>query len=217
MRCEDCRNALNRTSANLARDVEQSFPDCECERYSVGQNSPGKIADHEILYRMFVDPVDVDDQGRLAREALYTAYVDGLSIIRECAEDTHVEALVSDILSVRPGGDFKTIRAIFKFVCITVRREMINFKGADVRAFCVYDQTTPRILDATQPPVPTHGIVLSRRLTDPPRYTRKQFEADCNNMLHRLVAAEAIPVQGFRRGLIDRLNQRSLLGEFVRA
>jgi hypothetical protein len=215
MRCEECRNALNRASANLARDVEQSFPDCECERYSIGQNSPGKIADQEILYRMFVNPVDVD-QGRLAREALYTAYVDGLSIIRECADDSQIEALVSDILSVRPGGDLRTIRAIFKFSCRSIRDEKIHFKGADVRAFCVYDQTTPRIFDMTQPPVPTHGIVLSRRLTDPPHYPKKQFEADCNNMLHRLIAAEAIPVQDFRRGLVDRLNQRSLLGEFVR-
>jgi hypothetical protein len=215
MRCAECRNALDSASKNLARDLEKTFPGCECEQHSVGNGSPGRIDDQEILYRLFVDPVDVDDQGRLAREAFATAYIDGLSIIRDCADDSDIENLVSDILSIKRGAPPKTIRAIFKFHCVTVRNEMVDFKATKTRGFCVYDQTVPRVLHPNEKPVRTHGIVLSRRLIEPP-VVRRQFETDCNVTLHRLIAAQPIAVDVFRSGLIAALNARSLAGEFVR-
>jgi hypothetical protein len=216
MRCTECREALNRASKHLAREIEQAFPGCECEQHSVGIESPGRIDDREILYRMFVSPVDVDNYGRLARQAFETAYVDGLSIIRECANNSDVENLVSDILSVKKGADLKTIRAIFKFECITVRDELVEFKKSNTRGFCVYDQTQPRILRPAETPVGTHGIILSRRLFEPP-VVRKHFENDCNMTLHRLIASQPVPVEEFRGGLIAALNTRSLAGEFVRS
>jgi hypothetical protein len=216
MRCSQCRDALNRDSKNLASEIEASFPDCECEQYSVGHNSPGRIEDDEILYRMFVDPVDVDKgSGQLAREAFRTAHIDGLSIVRERAEDAHIEALASDILSIKRGGKPKTILAIFRFVCGKIRSEMTTIQAQAEKAFCVYDQTQPRILLPAETAVPTHGIVISRRLYEPP-ITKGQFERDCNLTLYRIISAEAVSVENFRAGLIEKLNARSLAGDFVR-
>jgi hypothetical protein len=216
MRCAECRDALERASKNLAKEIEAAFPGCECEQHRVGTGSPGPIGDQEILYRLFVDPVDVDEQGRLAREAFATAYIDGLSIIRDCADNTDIENLVTDILSVKEGAKRKTIRAMFRFDCIAVRMELVDFQKSKTRGFCVYDQTVPRILHPASIPVGTHGIVLSRRLIGPGK-VRRQFENDCNVTLHRLIAAQPIPVDMFRDGLIVRLNERSLAGEFVRS
>ncbi|WP_456790058.1 hypothetical protein [Bradyrhizobium sp. USDA 4472] len=95
---------------------------------------------------MFVDPVDVDSDGRLARAAFSKAYEDGLSIVRERANDAEVEALAIDILSTKPGKPTKKVLAIFRFVCVSVRQEMIVYNNARVRAFCVYDQTVPAFL-----------------------------------------------------------------------
>lgn len=215
MRCEECRNALSATGRKLARTIEDAFPSCECESYSVGEGSPGRVLSNEILYRMFVNPVDVEiDNGivRVARTAFSKAYEDGLSIIRDCAKDEDVEALATDILSRKPDQAPKSVLAIFKFICSAIRLETSTFDGK--RAFCVYDQTTPRIY-APGPPVPTHGIVLSRRPAKLPIFQR-QFENDCNVALHRVIAAERISVEQFRGGLIARLNERSAAGEFVR-
>jgi hypothetical protein len=213
MRCVECRQVLSGSGKRLAQEVEQKFPCCECERYSVGEGSPGCIEDDEVLYRMFVDPVDVDD-GRLARTAFSKAYEDGLSVIRDHANDSEVEALATDILSVKPGQRAKTVLAIFRFICRKIRQETINFGQQNVRAFCVYDQTVPRVF-SRGPPVATHGIILSRRLYSQPT-TRGQFERDCNFALHRVVAAERVEVDHFRGGLIAKLNQRSIAGEFIR-
>ncbi|SFI61388.1 hypothetical protein SAMN05216525_11150 [Bradyrhizobium sp. Gha] len=216
MRCAECRKWLGGTGRRLARDLEEHCPACECEQHSVGDGSPGIVQNGETLYRMFVDPVDVDSDGRLARAAFSKAYEDGLSILRERANDAEVEALAIDILSTKPGKPTKKVLAIFRFVCVSVRQEMIVYNNACVRAFCVYDQTVPRIFEQGLAPVPTHGIVLARRMYVPP-VTARQFEHDCNVTLHRLIAAERIEVADFRDGLIHRLNERSAAGEFVRA
>jgi hypothetical protein len=211
MRCVECKAALSRDSSDLAEEMERQFPGCECEQYSVGQNSPGRIEDQEILYRMFTDPVDVD-QGKLARAAFRTAHIDGLSIIRDCADNSQIEALVTEILSIKQGKPPRKILAIFRFSCATVRREMVE--GSAARAFCVYDQTIPRVFLQDEQPVETHGIILSTRLSPKPR---KQLQRDCEFILHRLIAADPISVDEFRDGLIVNLNERSLRGEFVRA
>jgi hypothetical protein len=215
MGCAECKAALSRESSDLAEEMQNLFPACECEQYSVGENSPGRIEDHEVLYRMFTDPVDVDG-GKLARAAFKTAYIDGLSIIRDCADNAQVEALVTEILSIKEGKPPRKILAIFKFICATVRRETVSANGAEARAFCVYDQTIPRVFQLSEPPVETHGIVLSTGLFQPPK-TRKQFQRDCEFLLHKLIAADPISVDEFRNGLIANLNERSLRGEFVRA
>jgi hypothetical protein len=105
--------------------------------------------------------------------------------------------------------------AIFRFACEKVRSEISIYQERALKAFCVYDQTQPRILFPAEPPVPTHGIVLSRRLYDQ-TITKGQFEKDCNLALYKVISAEAIPVERFRSGLIAQLNARSLAGEFVR-
>jgi hypothetical protein len=213
--CQSCQSVFGSSPRNLARDVEAAFPDCYCEQHSVGEESPGRIEDHETLYRMFTDPVDVDEFGQLARAAFGTAFGNGLSVIRDCADDEHIQELVSDILSVKPGKPFRKILAIFRVKCINVRTYGSMFKGNLSRAFCVYDQTVAPVLNVGGKPVPTHGTILSRRLFEPP-VTRAQFENDCNDTLHRLIAIDRIAVSDFRSGLVERLNAQSQAGEFVR-
>ncbi|WP_370198438.1 hypothetical protein [Bradyrhizobium diazoefficiens] len=166
---------------------------------------------------MFTDPIDVDeDTGQVARNAFEDGHRDGLSIIRERATDVEIELLVKDILSVKPDKKRRTILAIFEFRCLAIRDERCTFRGDQHKAFCVYDQTVPRILEPAEAPVPTHGTIMSRRLYELP-VTRKQFQSDCNDTLFRLITAQRRDVQTFRNGLIAGLNVRSLAGEFVRA
>jgi hypothetical protein len=211
--CDDCKRALNQDIK--AKQIEDGFPDCCCEQFSVGEGSPGRIEDHEVLYRMFTDPVDVDQFGRVAREAFSSAYKNGLSIIRECASDDDIRNIVSDILSVKQGRPFKKILAVFQVVCTTFRHFRVMHQGNLVKGFCVYDQTVPRMLDPAAPPVPTHGAIFSRCLFELPK-TRKQFENDCNDALHRYIAVNPIAVDSFRNGLIAQLNHASLQGQFIR-
>jgi hypothetical protein len=215
--CERCRTLLrDQTLKNAAANVEQQCPDCHCEQYCVGEGSPGRVDDPEILYRMFTDPTDVDEQtGKIARDAFDQAYKDGLSIIREQATDHEVEAVVKDILSVKPERQLKRILAIFAFQCAAIRAERCAHQGSQHKAFCVYDQTVPRVLEPNEPPVPTHGTIMSRRLYEKP-ITRRQFENDCNDTLHRIITVQALDVETFRNGLVAALNARSLAGEFVR-
>ena len=166
---------------------------------------------------MFTDPVDVDRFGRLAREAFSSVYKNGLSVLRECASDEDVKCIVSDILSVNQGRPYKTILAIFQVSCTSFRHFRSMYKGNLSKAFCVYDQTVPRILDSSARPVPTHGSVFSRYLFASPK-TRRQFESDCNDALHRMIAINRIPVNiiDFRNGLIVHLNERISSGTVCR-
>ncbi|WP_456746690.1 hypothetical protein [Bradyrhizobium sp. USDA 4354] len=166
---------------------------------------------------MFTDPTDVDQgTGRIARDAFGQAYKDGLSVIRERATNEEIEAIVKDILSVKPDRQFKKILAIFAFRCSEIRADRCTHKGSPQKAFCVYDQTVPRMLEPDEPQVPTHGTIMSRRLYELP-VTRRQFENDCNDTLHRVITMQALDVGTFRGGLVANLNARSLAGEFVRA
>jgi hypothetical protein len=210
---DDCKHALNQDLK--AKQIEDQFPDCCCEQFSVGVGSPGRIEDHEVLYRMFTDPVDVDQYGRLAREAFSSVYKNGLSIIRAGASDNDVRTIVSDILSVKQGRPFKKILAVFRIACTSFRHFRMMHQGNLVKGFCVYDQTVPRVLNQAAPPVPTHGAVLSRCLFALPT-TRRQFENDCNDALHRLITINPVAVDSFRNGLIAQLNDASLQGHFVR-
>src|SRR5258708_4767115 len=153
--CESCRSLFNDVAVrNLAAVTEQRFPDCHCEQFSVGEGSPSRIDDGEILYRMLTDPIDLDQAtGQIAREAFEQAYKDGLSIIREQATDAEMESVLKDILSVKPNKERRTIRAVFEFRCLNIRNERCIFQGGQHKAFCVYDQTTPRILEPNDPPV----------------------------------------------------------------
>jgi len=216
--CELCRALFNDSNQkNLAAVAEQQFPNCHCEQFSVGEGSPSRVHDDEILYRMLTDPIDLDqDTGQIAREAFAQAYKDGLSIVRERATDAEMEAVVREVLSVKPNKERRTIRAIFEFRCLTIRDERCVFQGSQHKAFCVYDQTVSRILEPNEPPVATHGTILSRRLFEPPT-TKRQFQSDCNDTLHRIITARSVDVTTFRNGLVATLNARSLAGEFIRA
>jgi hypothetical protein len=46
-------------------------------------------------------------------------------------------------------------------------------------------------------PVPTHGLLLSRKIYRPPT-TARQFEHDCNFTLHKIIAAERVPADSAR-------------------
>lgn len=212
--CENCTKAFN-DDFKSARQVEASAPECHCEEFSVGVGSPGRVEDDEILYRMFTDPVDVDQYGRLAREAFSSAYKNGLSVIRERASDDDVRRIVSDILSVKQGNKPKQILAVFQVSCVSFRHFRSMHQGNLVKAFCVYDQTVPRVLEVGEPPVPTHASVFSRCLFEAPK-VRRQFESDTNDALHRVVAINSIAVKDFRNGMLVQLNGESAQGRFVR-
>jgi len=215
--CLQCKAVLafENDGEKLARNLEESFPGCECEAYSVGEGSPGRVLDEEYLFRAFTDPPDVDDHGQLARDAFRSAHQNGLSVFREQASDADVEAIISDILSVKTGKKPKQVLALFRVQAAAVRLTTEQRLDPPLNAFCIYDQTVPRLLQPQAPHVPIHAAIFFRHLK-PADVSAKQLRRDCEGMLYKVISAVRVPVDQFRNGIITGLNARSLAGEFIR-
>jgi len=211
--CAGCRALIsgNDNDKNLAWKIEEAFPNCACQAYSVGEGSPGLVEDTEILYRLVVSPVDLDLRtGTILSTVFEKAYQNGLSVFRECATDEHIEALVTDLLTVKQGAQPRTVLALFRIECAAIRTLSEQPTG---RLFCVYDETVPRKRDAALPRVPTHASVFQRVPAPGTEYRKSAMQA-VNHRLYVLLKDARIAVEDFRTGLLTRLNQRSLAGEF---
>lgn len=210
--CEDCRQffAAPEDDKKFADLLEEHFPGCQCERYSVGEGSPGPIADVEVLHRIIVSPRDYDpDSHTILRAPFEKVFANGLSVCRGFASDADVTALVEEGLVHTASEPPKQVWAI----CEVVTSDIREMRGNDnERLFCVYDQTVSRT-DTTKLPIPTHASVFLRW---PPKNTdnRKVLRKDFAGRLREKFIAKTLKVDGVRNGLFYALNDRAKAGEF---
>ncbi|MER9091515.1 hypothetical protein NKI34_10355 [Mesorhizobium sp. M0700] len=212
--CSECAKLLDGTAVDdkQAARVEEAFPHCECEKYSVGKESPGPVSSEEIIYRMVVSPASIDwNAKKLIADSFRDTTLNGFSVFRDLATNDHISAIAIDRLSRKAAAKPKTVQALIRFKVERVRS--LELEGVEGRLFCVYDETVPR-RDPAQPRVPTHVTILQRL---PPAKVdgRTKLMKDGTLKLYNLAEADLLNVQDFRDGLFAKLNERSLAGDFV--
>ena len=210
--CEDCRQVFSagENDRKLADSLEEHFPGCQCERYSVGDGSPGPVADDEVLHRIIVSPRDYDPDSNTIRSPLFEkVFANGLSVCRSIATDAELAALVEEGLVHTASETPKQVWGI----CEAVTSDIREMRGNDnERLFCVYDQTVSRT-NKTTLPFPTHAGIFLRW---PPKGTldRKILRKDFAGRLREKFIANTLKPDGVRSGLFCALNDRAQAGEF---
>lgn len=211
--CTECAKLLDgsATDQKQAIRVEEARPHCECEKYSVGSESPGPVDDEEFIYRLIVSPASVDwNAKKLIEDSFSDTTKNGFSVFREIATDDDVKAIAIDRLSRKVLAKPKTVQALVRFKVEKVRG--LSSEIVSGRLFCVYDETVPR-RDPCLPRVSTHVTILQRLPSEQP--DRKRLVRDGTLVLYRLAETELMKASDFRGGLLEDLNTRSLNGEFV--
>lgn len=212
--CTQCRQLLaeNEDNKKLADLIEAQFPDCACETHSMGEGSPGFVADEELLHRLIVSPRDYDPQtGTILARPFEKVFGNGLSVWRPIGDGCDVEILLSEGLTRTPNDPSKHVFAVCETAVLAVRGILDD---AGSRAFCIYDQTVRR-LAPEESPVPTHANVFLR-LPPPGTGDRRKLQKDYAGQLREIFLQHTTLAADYRNGLCVRLNARARNGEFTR-
>lgn len=132
----DCQGINQRTqNDHRVSEINAAAPDCACEKYRMGEYSPGVIGDTEMLARFVFSPYQVDKKGRLNSSAFSHVYSKGCSIQRDTiVENEEIFTFVKKFLEE---GDDRVWKGLLWAECGTVRKILTN--NASRRAVCVYD------------------------------------------------------------------------------
>lgn len=112
----------------------EKFPDCECERESVSEHSPGPVADSEVLVRTLFQQQQIDRAGRL--KPVYfrrDPEARGFSVDR-------VLLMGPDSLKSSKRADVR-FDGYLRFIA-TCAKDIRELLERDKRLFCVYDSGT---------------------------------------------------------------------------
>jgi hypothetical protein len=202
--CESCRQifAKHEDNKKLADILETEHAQCDCEKYAVGQGSPGAVADDETLLRIIVSPRDVDPTtGVIAARPFEKAFVNGVSVCRSIAPDEDIVALAKEGLQRRDDLDPQVLN-----VCKARARDIRDIRdGLRERVFCIYDQTVTRSNPGLDP-IPTHAGIFGRH--PPPRAPdRKKMQKDFAGMLRELFIEGERTIEQFRQGLLSGISR----------
>ena len=221
--CTNCRKLLmeNEDNKKLADLLEVQHSKCECEKFSVGHMTPGRVKNGKRLHRIIASPRDFDPAtGIIAARPFEKVFSNGLSVWRDQGPDEHIRILFEEALVKKASDPVKEIYAVCEARAGDIRRKT-NDVGEQL--FCVYDQTVSR-LDPKLPPVPTHAGVFLR--IPPPnsagrnRITnaeRKRIQKDYALWLRDKFIEGKIAAVDYRNGICLELNRRAAAGEFDRS
>ncbi|GCL36003.1 hypothetical protein SR1949_11030 [Sphaerospermopsis reniformis] len=134
----NCSEIYNVTS-NRCKFVQENDSECNCEKVSVSQYSPGIIEDDEILIRQIYSPIHIDKEtGKVNSSAFIDSQDKGMSVNRKTY--TSLEELNKKVeyklnLDQKRGKDKHFLGVVYTS-CENVR----SIKTDDnLKAFCVYD------------------------------------------------------------------------------
>jgi hypothetical protein len=196
----------------LADLIEAQFPGCACERHSMGDGSPGFVADAELLHRLIVSPRDYDPQtGTIRATPFEKVFGNGLSVWRPIGDERDVEILLLEGLTRTANDPSKEVFAVCETPVLVVRGILDD---AGNRVFCIYDQTVRRLVPAA-PPVPTHANIFLR-LPPPGTDDRRRLQKDYAGQLREKFLQRTTLAADYKNGLCVRLNARARNGEFTR-
>jgi hypothetical protein len=208
-----CRDLLSQheDDRRLADLLEQQYPSCQCEQYRVGNGSPGRVENDELLHRIIASPRDYDPAtGTIRAPPFEKVFSNGLSVWRAQGPQEDISTLLEEALAQSASEPPKQIFAICEASTGEIRG--MRLVNGD-RLFCVYDQTVRRA-DPDAPPVATHASVFLRL---PPAGTadRKKLQKDYAGQLRERFIAGTIAAADYRGGLCTTLHSRAAEGKFV--
>jgi hypothetical protein len=213
--CAACKQLLfeSESDRKLADLLESKFGKCGCEKFSVGDGSPGRVQNYEPLHRIIASPRDYDPEtGTILARPFEKVFSNGLSVWRGKGPDGDIRILLGEALIRSQADPARRIFAICEVYAGDVRRKFDNSRA---RAFCVYDQTVTRMDDPSSSPIPTHaGIFL--RIPAPNTADRKKIQKDYAGWLREKFIEGRVEIANYRNGVCFELNQRAAAGEFDR-
>lgn len=143
MLCDSCKEAIyNRTDGDktplahrVAKIAQASGPVCPCEECKVGEDSPGPVADDEVLHFIVTDPQAIEGD-KIKPFALSQVYKDGLSTIRSTAPVEEYILVLERLIqrSKEANNEERYFDSVLEFPASLVR-----YDEAESRLLCVYD------------------------------------------------------------------------------
>lgn len=132
MSCEVCRGALSEEPGRVGRINNCIEHICGCELYAVSAHSPGTVEDTETLHYLVPTPDGRTEEGYLNPTYLLSVDTEGLSVLREGADDKEFENTLEE-LRPRWQNNSKSLEGVMSFKVSAVR--YFN----ETRLCCVYD------------------------------------------------------------------------------
>lgn len=95
-----CRTALlNCEVYQRAASIDQCFPECACEAWSLCEAGGAPVGDDELIARVLTSPdAYEEDTATIVTGKLTSLYSLGLSVIREGAGDEEIITTINDLL-----------------------------------------------------------------------------------------------------------------------
>ncbi len=214
MDCEECRRLLAEEylDESLAKKLEGICPNCQCEVYSMGFNSPGPVANEETLFRLLVSPRDYDPTTDLiSKQPFEKLFATGLSVMRSIGSNDDFVGMAEENLGSKPDSPFRRVRAL----CSALAKEIRSIKDAsDHQSFCIYDQIVPRRYKAGLDPISTHAGVFQREIkagVDGAKRLNKDLALEA----YKLFTKQHLGVEDFRDHLFSDINEKAARGDFI--
>lgn len=183
---EECRAAdVASRRSELANKrcarFEEACENCGCEKFSIGENSPGVVSSDEELVRFHFSPNDFGDDGSLTTLAFSDVTSLGLSVTRDQATNQQMQDAISARLKrLPPEGEWVSVSIAQTGSIKSIFRNQPQ-KDPE-RAFCVYD--------TAEPDNPLHAEVCQTK-------AGRKFRADLRNAFN--AASRAV----FRDGVLN--------------
>jgi len=189
---ENCLAALaSEPPETIAEQLHKATPECcGCEAYQLGDTSPGRVADNELLNLIISDPNSLLADGMLNPIMLVQLDRSGVSVLRDCAADDEFALTLSE-LNERSAANGRA--RYFHGVCA--------FAASMVR----YDQGTRLvgIYDTSLPKKPNHADMIAPDIHAGTDASKTQKEKDRRKRQKRvieLIGPCLIPARQFRAG-----------------
>jgi hypothetical protein len=182
--CRACRAAAHwEPSSERALKAHSACSEAfACERFKLGRNSPGPVADAEYVHLLITDPQALDPRsGKILPVILKQIDAKGVSVLRERASNQEFRLT---FVEMRRGSDAKGQPRYFHGVC--------RFLTGSIRARGGTDRIG--IYDTALPGRRHHADVLA-----PPLGTRRDREARTKRLID-LIGPSFIGVAKFRDG-----------------
>ncbi|WP_018323457.1 hypothetical protein [Bradyrhizobium sp. WSM2793] len=138
MTLQQCRAAFAQPDKQLAGrvyDATQAL--CGCEQFSMADESPGVVADHEGLCLIISDPTDIQD-GRLSPTSLIRVDTSGVSVLRDAAHNDEFDLTITELKARSAAANKpRSFIGVCLFSAHTLRQQNGN------RFLGVYDTALP--------------------------------------------------------------------------
>lgn len=166
--------------------IAASSVPCGCEAYRASSQSPGPVADDEVLNFLLSDPGSHLQNGTLNPAIVQPAIRSGLSVLRDRAADSEFEVTLNQ-LNERWKPKQKAFSGVQRFSAAAVRDRSLP------GVWCVYDTALPE--------KPNHAdIMAGAKIEAMSNSQRTREERALQKALIDRIGANFVPAATFRSG-----------------